>query len=195
MPRPTAPDAAARTRLAADAAAPFVPTRPPLYRFRLYRLAAGEHVLGLTLAHLIADGWSVGLLWREVVESYEAAIAGRAAILPELPAQYVDYACWQRDWLRDEGAESMRYWRHQLDGVVPLDLPTDRPRPAVQTLAGGRRAFRIDAEAAGGLESLGRSEGSTLFMTSLAAFAVLLARYSGRTISRSARQSPTAEGR
>ncbi len=153
---------------------------PPLYRFTLVKTAAREHLLVLTMLHLISDGWSYGVLFKEIAALYEARTEGRASPLPALTVQYGDYAAWQRRWYPTASGRLVEYWRERLAGLAPLELPTDRPRPPQQTFHGTRRAFDIPATTHEAVKALGRSEGCTYFMTMLAAFHVLLARYSGQ---------------
>jgi amino acid adenylation domain-containing protein len=166
-----------------EARVPFDLSHGPLVRVRLLRLTAEDHVLLLTMHHIVSDGWSLGVLMREASVLYDAFVAGAESPLPELPVQYVDYAVWQRDWLR--GAvldEQVAYWRGQLAGAPPaLELPTDRPRPVTRSGQGGQCPVSLDPPLVTGLRALGRGEGATLFMTLLAGFQVLLARYSGQT--------------
>ncbi|MEA2692634.1 MAG: hypothetical protein QOJ16_2021, partial [Acidobacteriota bacterium] len=165
----------------AEAARPFDLGRGPLLRATLLRLAAGEHQALLSLHHIVADGWSVGVLVREIAALYEAAVAGRPAALPELPVQYADFAAWQREWLSGEVLErEIGYWRQALAGLAPLDLPADRPRPSVASGRGGLHRFALPAALAAGLVRRAREEGATLFMVLLAGFAALLARITGR---------------
>ena len=168
-------------RLAAeDAARPFDLERGPLFRPLLVRLDASEHLLLLTCHHIISDGWSAGVLIRDLTACY-AGIAGAPPALPELPVQYADFAVWQRE--RFSGAvlkEQIDYWRRQLSGVSPLDLPTDRPRRAIPSLRGAARAFRLAAVAGATLAGIARSQGATLFMALHAGFAALLSLYTGR---------------
>jgi hypothetical protein len=117
---------------------PFDLARGPLVRPILLRLQTAEHVMGITMHHMVCDGWSVGVLLREMVALYQAFSVGNPSPLPELPCQYADFAIWQRQWLRGNVLETqLAYWKQQLDGIPPiLELPTDRPRPAVQTFQG-----------------------------------------------------------
>ncbi|MBV9774197.1 MAG: amino acid adenylation domain-containing protein, partial [Gemmatimonadetes bacterium] len=156
--------------------------RGPLFRARLVRLAEEEHVLLLALHHVVGDAWSLGVLTREVAALYPALAAGEASPLPPLPVQYADYAVWQRRWLRGDALRhQLDYWTAQLGGAPALlELPTDRPRPPVQTHRAAEHVFAVPAETAGRLVAMGRSEGVTLFMTLLAAWQLLLARYSGQ---------------
>jgi alpha-ketoglutarate-dependent taurine dioxygenase/acyl carrier protein len=151
----------------------------PLLRFRLLRLAETEHVLLLTMHHIISDGWSMGVIMREVASLYEAFIAGQPSPLPELEVQYADFAHWQRERLNGEVLESLStYWKNQLGHQLPtLRLPVDRPRPAVQSFRGERLFFTFPVELSNSLKSFSRSEGVTIYMLMLAAFKSLLYRY------------------
>src|SRR6185369_3945676 len=153
----------------------------PLLRGVLLRLRAEDQVVMLTMHHIASDGWSMGILVREVVALYEAFAAGRPSPLPELLVQYADFAVWQGSWLRGEVLEGeIGFWRRQLAGLPPLHaLPTDRPRPAKQSFRGASRPVRLPAELTRQAESLARREGATLFMVLLAGFQALLARSSG----------------
>jgi amino acid adenylation domain-containing protein len=162
-----------------EARKPFDLGRGPLLRVSLLRLAEEEHVALFTMHHIISDGWSMGILIREVAALYAAYIAGVEPELPEPPVQYADYAVWQRGWLRGEALEShLAYWRGQLAGAPPvLELPTDRPRPAVQSFRGAQLGFELPDEEMRQLNDLSRLKGVTLYMTLLAAFKVLLHHY------------------
>jgi amino acid adenylation domain-containing protein len=164
---------------AEEAAAPFDLERGPLLRARLLRLDASDHVLLLTLHHMVTDGWSSGVLVRELGALYRAFVAGGPSPLPPLPVQYADYALWQRSWLRGEILEDqIAWWKERLAGAPPsLDLPADRPRPPAQTFAGSELAFDLTSSACEALRGLCRREGVTPFMALLAAFKTLLARY------------------
>jgi amino acid adenylation domain-containing protein len=154
--------------------------RGPLFRGLLVRLAGERHRFLLTFHHVISDGWSIGVLVRELGELYAAAVEGRPSLLPELPVQYADFAHWQRERLAGEQAAELAYWESRLGGeVAPVELPADRPRPAVQTFRGGRRQLVIPAGLTAQLKRFGREEGVTLFMTLLAATQALLSRQSG----------------
>jgi len=181
---PPAParEAAAQAALTAEVRRPFDLTRDLLLRALLVRLGPAEHVLLLTKHHIASDGWSTGILWRELGHLYAAARAGQPPALPPLPIQYADYAVWQRQWLQgDVLAAQLAYWRTQLAGApAQLALPTDRPRPAVQTGRGGHRTRPLPPALHAALEALSRQAGATLFMTLLAAFQTLLARYTGQ---------------
>ena len=163
------------SRIAEEADKPFELERGPMWRVRLWRVRADEHVLMLTMHHIISDGWSFGLLYRELRELY----ADRP--LPALPIQYADFAQWQREWLSGERLErEIAYWKQQLAGAPPLlELPMDRPRPAVQTYAAGNYEFALSPELAASAQTFSAREGVTLFMTLLAAFDALLVRYTG----------------
>jgi amino acid adenylation domain-containing protein len=166
-------------RLAAEAAQQsFDLARGPLLHPALLRLAAGQHVLLLTLHHIITDGWSMGILIRELVALYQAFIHQQSAALPELPIQYADYALWQRHQL--QGAlltAQLDYWRSQLADLSPLALPTDRVRPPQPSFRGASVPFELPPDLTQALKSLSQHSGTTLFMTLLAAFQLLLARY------------------
>ena len=165
-----------------EAGRPFDLTRGPLLRCALLRLAERDHVAVLTLHHIASDGWSMGILVREVAALYAAFAEGRPSPLTELPVQYADFALWQRSWLRGEVLENeIAWWRRQLAGLPPvLELPTDRPRPALQSFRGATRPVQLPAELIRKAEALGRREGATLFMVLLAAFQASLARHSSQ---------------
>ncbi|MDN3054833.1 non-ribosomal peptide synthase/polyketide synthase [Streptomyces sp. SRF1] len=166
--------------LAYERARPFDLRRGPLLRTGLIRLGAREHVLSLTLHHIITDGWSTGVLTGDLRELYRAALSGEPAALPPLPVQYPDFAAWQRAELTAPRAdEQLAYWKRQLAGVPPLELPTDRPRPAVRTKNGATVEFTVPAEVGSGLREFGQTRGTTVFMTLVAASQILLARLSG----------------
>ncbi|HSF38843.1 MAG TPA: condensation domain-containing protein, partial [Thermoanaerobaculia bacterium] len=170
-------------RLSADESLrPFDLARGPLLRPTLLKLAPEEHVLFLDLHHSICDGWSFDVLVRELAALYRAFLAGRPSPLPDLPIQYADFAAWQRQWLQGEVFDTqLSWWRHQLGEKPPvLDLPTDRPRPPVQSARGANVPFSLPPDLAAGLQELARRSGSTLFTVLLAAFQVLLHRWSGQ---------------
>jgi amino acid adenylation domain-containing protein/non-ribosomal peptide synthase protein (TIGR01720 family) len=155
--------------------------RGPLLRAGLLRWADREHTLLLTYHHIVADGWSAGILLRELATLYQAFAGGLPSPLSELPIQYADYACWQREWLAGEVLGGhLGYWRERLAGVPPLALPLDRPRPQVQTYRGARQAFSLDRELSAALQQRARADRATLFMTLLAAVGALLARSTGQ---------------
>jgi amino acid adenylation domain-containing protein len=161
---------------------PFDLTKGPLLRCRLLRLDEDEHVLLLTMHHIVSDGWSLGVLLREVAALYEAFTKGEPSPLGELPIQYADFAVWQRASLSGEALRpQLAYWRRQLaGGLTPLALPADKPRPPAQTFRGARRFFALSPELTGALKALGRAHNATLYMTLLAAFKTLLHRYTGQ---------------
>ncbi|HEU4456215.1 MAG TPA: amino acid adenylation domain-containing protein, partial [Longimicrobium sp.] len=160
---------------------PFDLSAGPLFRAALLRLGAEEHVLLLSQHHVVSDGWSMGVLYRELSALYEANREGRESPLPGLAVQYADYAVWQREQLEGEALErQLAYWRERLAGAPELlELPTDRPRPAVQTYRGATVPVELSPELLERLQALGRSEGATLYMTLLGAFQVLLSKYAG----------------
>ncbi|HSE19639.1 MAG TPA: amino acid adenylation domain-containing protein [Pyrinomonadaceae bacterium] len=161
---------------------PFDLKQGPLLRITLVRSSDQEHILLLAMHHVVSDAWSMGVLVGEVVTLYEAYVTGREVELPSLPIQYADFAAWQRQWLQgDVLEEQFAYWRQQLGGTLPvLELPTDRPRPALQTYNGFSLSFSLSRDVSQSLKSLCNAEGVTLFMTLLAAFKVLLYRYTGQ---------------
>jgi len=170
----------ANSQVIAAAREPFNLSTGPLLRVKLFKLAANEHIFLLITHHIISDGWSMGIFIQEMAALYQAFSAGEPTPLPELELQYVDFARWQRQWLKDEAlAAQLDYWKEQLAGQPPiLELPYDHPRPAVQTAKGGHRIFTIPQSVSQRLKALGQQEEATLFMTLLAAFQALLARYS-----------------
>ncbi|MFP2903699.1 non-ribosomal peptide synthetase [Pyxidicoccus sp. 3LFB2] len=168
-------------RCQAHAALPFNLEKGPVVRAKLLRLGAEEHVLSLILHHAVSDAWCNMVLARELTVLYACYGAGLSSPLPPLPVQYADYAVWQRQHL--EGAvleEQLHWWKDQLTGVPALELPTDRPRPAVQSFAGDLYRFDWPRELSDPLLALGRREGATAFMVMMALFQTLLGRYSGQ---------------
>ncbi|NLG48893.1 MAG: AMP-binding protein, partial [Chloroflexi bacterium] len=165
-----------------DAQTPFDLGGGPLLRARLLQVDDAEHIAVLVLHHIVSDGWSMRLLIRELAALYHAYAAGRPSPLPELPIQYADYAAWQREWLQGDVLETqLDYWRKQLAGAPPLlELPTDHPRPAMQTYHGAIYSFGLSKELAQGLKRTSQKANCTLFMTLLAAFQTLLYRYTGQ---------------
>ncbi|MET0397745.1 MAG: condensation domain-containing protein, partial [Longimicrobiaceae bacterium] len=153
----------------------------PLFRAVLLRLGAEEHALLLSMHHIVSDGWSMGVLFRELSALYAAYREGRESPLPELPVQYADYAAWQREQLEGEALErQLAYWRERLaDAPALLELPTDHPRPAAQSFRGASEPVQLPPEVLERLRALGRQEGATPYMVALAAFQALLSRYSG----------------
>ncbi len=154
----------------------------PLLRATLARLGEREHTLFLSVHHIVADGWSIGVLVRELSALYSAFVQGHLSPLPDLPVQYADFAAWQRSWLQGEVLEAqLGWWRERLAGApAVIELPADRPRPAMQSARGGRMGYVLPPELSQGLQALVRTEGATLFMVLLAGFQALLARTTGR---------------
>ena len=148
----------------------------------LIRLGAEEHVALVMMHHIVSDGWSIGVLVREVAALYGAYVRGEDSPLEELPIQYADFAHWQRNWLQGEVlAAQLDYWRAELaEAPTVIDLPIDKPRPPVQTYRGAYHPLHLSAELSSQLKDLSRRNGSTLFMTLLAAFDLLLCRYAGQ---------------
>ncbi|RKI64338.1 non-ribosomal peptide synthetase, partial [Corallococcus sp. AB049A] len=165
-----------------EARQPFHLGHGPLLRTALLKLSADSHVLLVTMHHIVSDGWSMGVLIRELANLYESFSGGRAPALPPLPVQYADFALWQRQWLQGETLEAqLGYWKRQLAGApAALELPTDRPRPAVQSRRGATVPVNIPVELMDSLRSLAQREGATPFMLLLAAWQLLLSRYSGQ---------------
>ena len=164
-----------------EALQPFDLSRGPLIRAQLLRLSPVDHVLALNLHHIVSDGWSMGVLFREISALYRAYCAGKPNPLPEIPIQYADYSVWQRAWLQGETlVQQLSYWRKQLDGLSTLQLPTDHPRPPLQTYRGSSQAIQLSAQLSQAIKGLSQREGVTLFMTLLTAFQTLLCRYCGQ---------------
>ncbi len=176
------PEAEALRLAREDGSAPFDLARGPLFRARLLRLDEDDHVLLLTMHHIVGDGWSIGVLLGELQALYEAFLLGRPPVLPDLPLQYADYAEWEGNRLRGDLIDrQVAYWRKQLAGAPSsLDLPTDRPRPQVATFRGAWRSFRLPKDLSASIKALALREGTTLFTTLLAAIQALLHRYSGQ---------------
>ena len=163
----------------AEAARPFDLTRGPLIRTTLIRRSDTEHILLVTMHHIVSDGWSTWILVREFGDLYSAFCKQQLSPLPEPDIQYVDYAAWQRDWLRGEVlAEQIRYWRQQLEEIAPLEMPLDYTRPVALSGRGASVAVKIRSTVGNALAGLSRQQGATLFMTLLGAWQVLLSRYS-----------------
>src|SRR5262244_1752419 len=154
----------------------------PLLRATLIILGQDDHVLVLTMHHIVSDGWSMGVLYRELSLLYEAFSKGQPSPLPELSIQYADFAVWQRQWLQGEVLESqLSYWKKQLEGApAVLNLPMDRPRPPLQSFRGARRSLELSKGLTRDLKNLSRQNDVTLFMTLLAAFQTLLYRYTAQ---------------
>jgi amino acid adenylation domain-containing protein len=175
---PAARDLCARRLVEIEGRRPFDLTNDAMLRATLMRLDDEHHWAVLTLHHIVADGWSMGILIRETAALYQAFAEGQISPLPELSIQYTDFAQWQREWLQGERlASQIDYWKQQLADATPLQLPTDRPRSAQTTLAGARLNFTIPKTLSDEVKRLSDREGVTLFMTLLAAFKVLLYRH------------------
>ncbi|MBE9211188.1 amino acid adenylation domain-containing protein [Plectonema cf. radiosum LEGE 06105] len=165
---------------------PFDLINSPLVRFHLWRLSEQSHVLVINMHHIVSDGWSMGIFMQELSAFYQAFTYGNATnistVLPELSIQYADFAVWQQQYLQGEILEKqLNYWKQQLADAPPLlELPTDRPRPPVQSFRGGVVEFQLDSDLSAKLKILSQKSGATLFMTMLAAFVTLLERYSGQ---------------
>lgn len=168
-------------RLVREAQKPFDLAQDPLLRVTLLQLTPTEHILLLVMHHIISDGWSLDILVQELATVYEAIASRRTPVLPDLPIQYADFAIWQRDWLEQgERQRQLQYWQQQLQGLVPLELTTDFPRPAIATGNGARQTWTLSADITSGLRQLSQQSQSTLYMTLLAAWQTLLYRYSGQ---------------
>lgn len=172
----------ARRLATAEAQRAFDLTAGPLFRAQLLKLNEEEHALVLNLHHLAADGWSMGIFTRELRALYEAFSKSQPSPLPALPVQYTDFALWQREQMHRENFQAQRaYWKRQLGGSIPiLQLPTDRPRPAVQSSHGRHQAIKLSQPLTEALRLLARREAATLFITMLTAFKVLLYRSTGQ---------------
>jgi len=170
-------------RLATDEAQrPFDLAQAPLFRASVLRLADEEHILLLTMHHIVSDGWSMGVLFQELSTLYDAFSTGKPSPLSELPIQYADFAAWQRRWLQGEVLESqLTYWKKQLADVpAGLELPTDHPRPPAQSFRGARQSMVLPQALTNRLKALSHQESVTLFVTLFAAFQTLLHRYTGK---------------
>jgi len=175
-------EAEAEAWLEAAARRPFDLARGPLFRAAVLRLDAATHILAVSMHHIVSDGWSLGVLMRELSELYAAHAAGRAAALAELEIQYADYSLWQREWLQGAVLDAqVDYWREALAGApTVLELPVDHPRAAQASQRGAQHAVRLDPALAERLRGFARGEGATLYMVLLAGFQALLSRYSGQ---------------
>ncbi|MBH8578113.1 amino acid adenylation domain-containing protein [Nostocaceae cyanobacterium CENA369] len=165
-----------------EARQPFDLSHGPLLRVTLLKLGSESHVLALIMHHIITDGWSMGLFIQELSSLYRALTLDSSVLLPELPIQYGDFTVWQRQWLTEEvQKQQLNYWTQQLAGAPPLlELPTDKPRPAIQTFCGATQQFQIDRNLSEQIKKFSQQSGATLFHTLLAAFVVLMFRYSGQ---------------
>ncbi|MBW4592776.1 MAG: amino acid adenylation domain-containing protein [Brasilonema angustatum HA4187-MV1] len=165
-----------------EQARPFDLANDPLVRVTLLQLDEAQYVLLFTMHHIVCDQWSFGVIIQEIVAFYKAFSKGQPSPLPELPIQYADFAVWQRQWLQGEVREAqLSYWKQQLSSTPSiLELPTDRPRPAVQTNRGAKQSLILSKSLTEALKILSQQEKATLFMTLLAAFGTLLYRYTGQ---------------
>ncbi len=170
-----------------DQLQPFDLTTGILLRVTLVQLKSESSALLLTMHHIISDGWSMGVLLKELSSLYQGFLLDDGSVLSELPIQYADFTIWQRQWLQGETQgfitiqNQINYWKQQLAAAPPLlELPTDRPRPSVQTFRGGCFSFQLDAKLTASLKELSHKSATTLFMTLMAAYVTLLFRYSGQ---------------
>ncbi|WP_019503651.1 non-ribosomal peptide synthetase [Pleurocapsa sp. PCC 7319] len=161
---------------------PFNLAQEPSWRVKLLRIKAEKYVMLLSMHHIVYDGWCLSLFFRELVKLYQAFNYNKSSPLPELPIQYADFAYWQREWLKDNVLKSqLTYWKTKLGGSLPiLQLPTDRPRPAIQTYRGASQYLAFPQDLTNSIKSLTQQECTTLFVTLLTAFKVLLYRYTGQ---------------
>ena len=175
-------DERTRTLMREETRHPFDLSKWPLMRMKALKLSAQEHIVLLTMHHVISDGWSNRVLISEVAALYDAFTQGRPSPLVELPVQYADFSVWQRNWLQGDALEKqLSYWREHLAGApTVLELPTDRPRPVSQIFPVASEPVKFSSGLTGLLKELSRREGATLFMTLLTVFQLLLARYSGQ---------------
>ncbi|KAF9367172.1 hypothetical protein CPB97_006185, partial [Podila verticillata] len=166
----------------AEANTPFDFERGPLIRAQLIQVQDDEYIFLLTMHHIISDGWSMGVLMRELNELYSAFSAGRSDPLPSLSVQYPDYASWQKQWLTDQRLEEhVDYWRKTLvSAPLSIELPTDRPRPPQQSFVGATVPIGLDVATTQALKQLAQKHGATLFMTILTAWSAVLSRLSGQ---------------
>ena len=166
----------------AEVTRPFDLSQAPLIRTTLIKMGAHESIFILTMHHIVSDGTSILIFFRELAALYQAFVKNLPSPLAELPIQYADYALWQRDWLRKSSvSQQLAYWKDKLRGNLPvLDLPTDHARPTIQTHAGARVVRPLSEDLTRSLTAISRHEGATLFMTLLAGFQTLLHRYSGQ---------------
>jgi amino acid adenylation domain-containing protein len=165
-----------------EAQRPFDLARGPLLRVSLLQLADEEYLLLRAMHHIVIDGWSGGVFFRELAQFYEAFANRQPLLLPDLPIQYADFATWQRQWLQGETLEThLSYWKKNLQNIPTLQLTTDRPRPAIQTSHGAHQSFVLSETLSAGIKSLSHRHNVTLFTVLLAAFQTLLARYTGQT--------------
>jgi len=163
-----------------DALKPFDLSKGPLFRIQLLKFAENDHLVLINMHHIITDGWSMGVLIHEIAALYNAFVQNKPSPLPELPVQYADYAVWQRNWLQGEVLQKqLDFWKNYIGENPPvLELPTDRPRPAMQTFNGKSLRFDLPSDLSRQILAFSQKQGATLFMTLLAAFQSLLHRYS-----------------
>jgi amino acid adenylation domain-containing protein len=184
-PQPTQPSNSgqqAQQILSQEAQRPFNLTSDLMLRATLIQIAAEESILMLAMHHIASDGWSIGILWQQLAAVYTAFLQGKPNPLAKLPIQYADFAVWQRQWLSGVRLETqLDYWKNQLAGATTvLELPTDKPRPPVQTYRGASQSLLLPSTLSASLTTVSRQQGVTLFMTLLAAFGTLLHRYTGQ---------------
>jgi amino acid adenylation domain-containing protein len=174
-------EAEVKKQASEEAQKPFDLKGDLLLRVKLLRLSKEEHIILLTMHHIVSDGWSIDIFVRELATLYQAFCDGQPSPLPELPIQYVDFAAWQRQWLQGEVLKTqISYWLKQLKNAPKvLELPTDYPRPVIQTFQGSTYSFKLSGKLSSALNKFSQQQGSTLFMTLLAAFQTLLWRYTG----------------
>jgi amino acid adenylation domain-containing protein len=182
---PGEPEEDCQTRVLAEArreaGLPFDLGRGPLLRVKLLRVEEQDHVLLVTMHHIVSDGWSISVMMREFMQLYQAWLKKEESSLPELKVQYADYTLWQREWLRGEVLErELAYWREQLADVPVLELPVDNPRPALMSYRGDTVKVVFSTELTESLKQLSRRQGVTLFMSMLAVFQMVLGRYAGQ---------------
>ncbi len=163
-----------------EAQRPFNLEQGPLLRITLLHLAEQDYIFLITIHHIISDGWSLSIFMRELMVLYHVFSQGNFSPLPDLPIQYADFTLWQREWLQGDLLTSkLAYWQRQLGGALPvLQLPTQRPRPALLSFQGAQQSFTLSSDITEALKTFARQEGATLFMTLLAVFKTLLYRYS-----------------
>ncbi len=165
-----------------EARRPFDLVQGPLLRVTLLQVDEEEHILLITIHHIVSDGWSMGILFRELITLYRDYCRGEPPSLPELPIQYTDFAIWQREWFQGNVLQKqLSYWKKQLEGASTLDFPTDWPRPKVQTFHGAKQSLALSKSLSEELRRVSQQSGGTLFMTLFAGFTILLHRYTGQT--------------
>ncbi len=170
-----------KTYISTQLQQPYDLSEDSMFRLILIRISAEEHVLMILLHHIAFDGWSISIMAGELAVLYNARLSGAAPLLSELPVQYKDYAGWQRNYLSGRTLnDKLAFWKNKLAGIVPLNLPTDYPRPAIQSTRGRTLSFSISKELTAGLNALSHQTGATLFMTLSAVFKILLLRYTGQ---------------